>query len=146
MRGRGRGRNPPLGQIVSSTDFMMPYGFNVELMGDRATLRDDLLFWGETELDLAALRRDCPFPDVSFHEHRTAVGSPSILIQTALPGSADVSHHPFQGEIDELVTCILERRETQLNVFDAQKTMEICLAADRSAALGGRRVKLPLIR
>ena len=64
----------------------------------------------------------------------------------AMPGSADVSHHPFQGEIDELVTCILEDRETHLNVFDAQRTMEICIASDRSAARGGRPVSLPIIR
>jgi hypothetical protein len=32
-----------------------------------------------------------------------------------------------------------------LNVHDAQKTMEICLAADRSAANGGIPVDLPLI-
>jgi len=32
-----------------------------------------------------------------------------------------------------------------LNVFDAQKTMEVCLAADESAMSGGRPVALPLI-
>lgn len=62
-----------------------------------------------------------------------------------MPGSADVSHHPFQSEIDELVSCVREGRETSISVFDAQKTMEICLAADRSAELGGRPVRLPLI-
>ena len=63
-----------------------------------------------------------------------------------MPGSADVSHHPFQAEMDELVNCVLENREAMLNVFDAQKTMEVCLAADRSASLGGAPVALPLIR
>ena len=29
--------------------------------------------------------------------------------------------------------------------FDAQKTMEVCLAADRSAERGGEPVALPLI-
>ena len=62
-----------------------------------------------------------------------------------MPDSADPSHHPFQPEIDELVACVLEDRETSVSVFDAQKTMEVCLAADRSAALGGRPVALPLI-
>jgi hypothetical protein len=32
-----------------------------------------------------------------------------------------------------------------ISVFDAQKTMEICIAADRSAANGGVPVALPLI-
>jgi predicted dehydrogenase len=56
------------------------------------------------------------------------------------------SHHPFRDEIDELIACVREGRETSMNVFDAQKTMEVCLAADRSAALGGQPIALPLIR
>jgi hypothetical protein len=40
---------------------------------------------------------------------------------------------------------VLNGRETMLNVFDAQVTMEVCLAADRSAADNGRPVRLPLI-
>ena len=40
---------------------------------------------------------------------------------------------------------VLADRETSISVFDAQKTMEICLAADRSAEQGGRPVALPLI-
>ena len=32
-----------------------------------------------------------------------------------------------------------------IDVFDAQKTMEICLAADRFAERDGQPVKLPLI-
>jgi predicted dehydrogenase len=62
-----------------------------------------------------------------------------------MPESADVTHHPFQAEIDELVDCILEGRDTSIDVFDAQKTMEVCLAADRSAELRGQPVRLPLI-
>ena len=62
-----------------------------------------------------------------------------------MPDTADVAHHPFQPEIDELVACVREDRETSTNVFDAQKTMEVCLAADRSAELGGKPIALPLI-
>ena len=50
-----------------------------------------------------------------------------------------MSHHPFQGEIDELVACILEGRETHLNVFDAQKTMECAWPpTDRRRKAAGR--------
>jgi len=66
-------------------------------------------------------------------------------VRCPTPNSADVSHHPFQAEIDDLVDCILAGRETMLNVFDAQKTMEICIAADQSGAQGGIPVTLPLI-
>jgi predicted dehydrogenase len=139
-------RSPALGQLVSSTDFQMPYSFGVEMMGDRATLRDDLLFWNDEPLDRQALANACPFSDVRFEDASTPTGASAIRVVTQMPGSADVSHHPFQGEIDELVTCVLEDRETHLNVFDAQKTMEVCLAADLSGARRGRAVRLPLIK
>jgi len=133
---------PVLAQLVSSTDLQMPYAFGVEMMGDRATLRDDLILWQDTPVDLAALRRACPFDDVTFRDVKTPTGAAAIAVDTIMPGSADVSHHPFQGEIDELVTCVLEDRETHLNVFDADVTMRVCMAVDRSVARGGRTVRL----
>ncbi|MBE3072277.1 MAG: Gfo/Idh/MocA family oxidoreductase [Acidobacteria bacterium] len=141
-----RGDPCVLGHITSSTDFQMPYTFGVELMGDRATVRDDLLLWSDAPLDRAVLQAACPIPDVALRDHRTPTGAPAIRIETDMPGSSDVTHHPFQGEIDELVECVLTGRETHLSVFDAQLTIEVCIAADRSAARGGRPVKLPLIR
>jgi predicted dehydrogenase len=135
-----------LGHVTSSTDFMLPYTFGVELMGDKATLRDTLIAWDKTQpVDLEELRRANPFPDVKLLEARYGSESPAIRIECLMPDSADVSHHPFQGEIDELVDAIRGRRETHLNVFDAQKTMEVCLAADLSAERGGKPVRLPLI-
>jgi hypothetical protein len=47
--------------------------------------------------------------------------------------------------MDELVACVLADRETSISVFDAQKTMEFCLAADRSADRGGEPIRLPLV-
>src|SRR5262249_6440294 len=41
-----------LGHVTSSTDFMLPYMFLVDLMGDRATLRQDLLQWLDAPVDL----------------------------------------------------------------------------------------------
>jgi predicted dehydrogenase len=134
-----------LGHVSSSTDFMLPYNFLVELMGDRATLRQELLQWLDTPLDLEALSAANPFPDVRLRAATDTVGRPAIRIECLMPDSADVSHHPFQAEIDEFVACILEGRETSISVFEAQKTMEVCLAADRSAELGGQPVSLPLI-
>jgi len=141
-----RGDARVVGHVTSSTDFQMPYTFGVELMGDRATIRDNLLLWNDAPLDRAALQAACPFRDVALHDDRTPTGAPAIRVETVMPGSSDVTHHPFQGEIDELVECVLQDRETHLSVFDAQRTMEICIAADRSASRGGRPVKLPLLR
>jgi predicted dehydrogenase len=134
-----------LGHVTSSTDFKLPYNFSVELMGDRATLRQELLQSLEGPMDLDALRRENPYEDVTLESAVDILGRPAVRIVCAMPGSADVSHHPFQAEMDELVACILEGRETSISVFDAQKTMEICLAADQSAELGGTPVALPLI-
>lgn len=133
---------PVLAQLVSSTDLQMPYAFGVEMMGDRATLRDDLILWQDTPVDLEALRAACPFSDVRFSTTTTNTGSAAIRVETEMPGSADVSHHPFQGEIDELVSCVLDGRETHLNVFDADETMRVCMAVDASAARAGRTVTL----
>ena len=135
-----------LGHVTSSTDFMLPYTFGVELMGDKATLRDTLIAWKDQPVDLEELRAANPFPDVTLHEGRYGSESPAIRIEAGMPDSVDVSHHPFQGEIDELVEAVRAGRETHLSVFDAQKTMEICLAADLSAQRGGKVVTLPLIR
>jgi predicted dehydrogenase len=134
-----------IGHVTSSTDYMLPYTFGVELMGDRATLRQDLLQWLESPVDIGALAAANPFRDVRLEETRDGGGRPAIRIRCTMPDSADVTHHPFQMEIDELVECVLADRETSISVFDAQKTMEICLAADRSAEQGGRPVALPLI-
>jgi predicted dehydrogenase len=135
-----------LGHVSSSTDFMLPYTFVVELMGDRATLRQNLLQWLDTPVDLPALAAANPFRDVSLEAAADDSGRPAIRIRCTMPESADVSHHPFQAEIDELVACVRAGRETSIDVFDAQKTMEVCLAADRSAERGGTPVALPLIR
>jgi predicted dehydrogenase len=145
MRGRRGEAAPVLAQVVSSTDFQLPYTFGVEMMGDRASLRDDLILWSDTPVNAEALRRACPFPEIRFADATTPTGAPAIRILAGMPGSSEVAHHPFQGEIDELVACILEGRETHLSVFDGQRTMEVCIAADRSAAAGGRPVRLPLL-
>jgi hypothetical protein len=125
---------------------MLPYTFGVELMGDKATVRDTLVTRHKDQpLDVDELRRANPFPEVKLLDGQYGSGSPALRIDCLMPDSADVSHHPFQGEIDELVEAVRTRRETHLSVFDAQKTMEVCLAADLSAQKGGRPVRLPLV-
>src|SRR5262245_6611640 len=134
-----------LGHVTSSTDFILPYAFGVELMGSRATLRQELVQWLDTPVDLEKLQAANPFPDVRLDAAADTSGRPAIRITCTMPESADVVHHPFQPLDEELVTCVIEDRETSTSVFDAQKTMEVCLAADRSAELGGQAVALPLI-
>src|SRR6185503_1520339 len=75
-----------LGHLTSSTDFMLPYTFGVELMGDKATLRDTLITWDPRgdAVDLAELRAANPFPEVTLREGQYGSGSPAIRIECAI--------------------------------------------------------------
>lgn len=115
-------QNGTIGKVSASWDVASPYIFNIELLGENGTIRDNKLF------SKALLPGQTKF----------------LEIPTILPDSGDVTHHPFQPEIDHLVECILTDRESHVNLDDAVKTHEVCIAADISAA-EGRPVKLPLL-
>ena len=114
--------NGTIGKVSASWDIRSPYVFNIELLGDHGTLRNNQLY---SKALLPGQTKPAEIP-------------------TILPDSGDVTHHPFQGEIDHLVECILTDTESHVNLEDAVKTHEVCIAADISAA-EGRPVKLPLI-
>jgi predicted dehydrogenase len=103
-------------------DCEMPYSFNVDLAGTEGTIRDNRLWSPKL------------FPGQTGW----------TTVPTVLPDTADVSHHPFDGEINHFVDCIREGRESHCNIDDAYRTHELCLAIDRSIAEGGRPVRLPL--
>jgi predicted dehydrogenase len=110
-----------IGRLSAILEGRLPYQFNIDLLGDRGSIRDQHL-WSP---DLFPGQRDW------------------INIPTIAPTSGDVAHHPFQGEIDHLVECIHQDRESFVNLDDAVKTIELCLAIDQSA-VEGRTVRLPL--
>ncbi len=113
-----------VGKIASSLDIQAPYQFNVDLLGTEGTIRDNRVWSPKL------------FP-----------GQKSwVEIPTILPDSGDVEHHPFEGEISHLVDCIEKDEESELNLEDAVKTHEVCIAVDSSAEQGGEVVKLPLLR
>jgi predicted dehydrogenase len=97
-----------------------PYLFNLNLYGSRGTLRNNRLF-------AAALDGQTDY----------------ATIPTVLPDSADVAHHPFQAEVDDLVAAILEDRPPLAALADAARSHEVCLAIDRAWA-EERPVALPL--
>src|SRR5206468_5868752 len=80
-----------LGHVTSSTDFMLPYTFLVELMGDRATLRQDLLQWLDAPLDVDELRSANPFRDVALEPAVDNNGRAALRIRCAMPDTADVA-------------------------------------------------------
>jgi len=93
-------------------------------------------------VDLEELRAANPIPEVRLAAADYGTAGRAIRIEAPMPDSADVSHHPFQGEIDELVDAVRHDRETHLNIFDAEKTMAVCLGADQSAMAGGMPVAI----
>ncbi len=108
-----------IGKLSASFEIRAPYQFNVDLLGDKGTIRDNRImaqefFGGQMDW---------------------------IEVPTIRPDSGDVRHHPFQGEVDHFVECILQDRESYVNLEDAAKTHEICYAMDMSAE-EGRPVKM----
>jgi predicted dehydrogenase len=103
-----------IGKISTSLDVSGPYMFNIDLLGEKGTIRDNRImakahFPGQTDW---------------------------IEVPTIRPDSGDVTHHPFQGEIDHFVECVLTGTESHVSLFDAAKTHEVCYAMDLSAAEG----------
>lgn len=110
-----------IAKVSACVEARVPYVFNVDLLGEDGSMRGNRVYSkklpGQTDW---------------------------ATVPTIMPDSGDVSHHPFQGEIDHFVDCIIDDVESPLNLEDGVKTAEVCLAADMSAA-EGRPVRLPLL-
>lgn len=109
-----------LGKVASSIECVQPYIFNVTLFGDQGTIRNNQIF----SKHWVGQKGWATFP-------------------TVLPDSGDVSHHPFNEEVEHFVDCILNDTESHANLEDAAVTHEICFASQISA-LEKRPVSLPL--
>jgi predicted dehydrogenase len=115
-------RNGVIAKSASMVECVGPYVFPITLLGDQGTIRNNAVFSKKL------------FPGQTHF----------ATIPTICPDSGDVTHHPFQGEIDHFVEGIRSRKGGHCDLEDAVKTHEICLAADLSAATG-KPVKLPLL-
>ena len=112
--------NGTLAEVSATVDAAIPYVFNLEVLGERGSMRGNKLYT------------------------QTLPGlSGWAEIPTILPDSGDVTHHPFQDEIDHFIECIRSGQEASPNLDDAVKSTEVCLAAD-IAADERRTVHLPL--
>ena len=101
-----------IGKTSASFDVKSPYAFNVDLLGDKGTIRDNRIlarefFAGQTDW---------------------------IEVPTIRPDNGDVSHHPFDGEISHFLDCLRDGKQSPLNLADAVRTHAVCYALDRSAA------------
>lgn len=112
--------NGMIGKTSTLFDAEIPYNFNIDLIGTEGALRDNRI-WSKPL-----------FPgQTSWTE-----------MKTIMPDSGDVDHHPFDAQMQHLVDCILEDRESHCSVADAFHTHQLCLAIDRSIAEGGKPVQV----
>lgn len=115
--------NGAMGKVSACTSQWMPYNFNIDVFGTEGAVRGNRLY--TTKL-----------PGLTgFAE-----------METVLPDSGDVAHHPFRAEIDHFIDCILSGKESHVNLEDAVNTHEACFAADLSSDRGGATVELPLVK
>jgi predicted dehydrogenase len=114
--------NGAVGKTAVHFGSVMPYMFPIQIFGDRGTIKDNRI-WSPNK-----------FPGAREW----------VSIPTVMPDTADVKHHPFQGEMDHFVDCILEGRESHCNLEDAVKTHEIFFGVEKSYETG-RPVRLPLL-
>jgi predicted dehydrogenase len=103
-----------IGKLSSMFDVQCPYAFTIDLLGDKGTIRDNRLY----AKDFMGGKSDW------------------VSVPTIRPDSGDVSHHPFDGEINHFIDCIVKNEESHVNLADAVKTHEVCLAMDKSAETG----------
>ncbi len=107
------------GKISGSTEFFMPYVFNLEVFGDEGVIRNNRFYTKQIpgQRDLSE-------------------------IPTVLPDSGAVSHHPFQEMIDHFIDCITTDAESHDNLSVAVNTHLACFAAEASARDRGAPVHL----
>jgi predicted dehydrogenase len=113
--------NGALGKVSVNFDCVMPYTFPIEIFGDKGTIRDNRI-WSH-----------------KFPGQKDWVTLPAIL-----PDSAEVSHHPFQAQMDHFVDCLRSGRESHCNLEDAILTHEVVFAA-LECYRTNCPVKLPLL-
>ncbi len=115
--------NGAVGKTASVLDSTHPYQFRTNVIGTAGTIQNDRV-WS----------------NVMFPGQTGFATVPHIQ-----PDSGDVTHHPFNAQIEEFAAGILDGKPIQTDIDDAMKTHEIVFAADRAAETG-KPVQLPLER
>jgi predicted dehydrogenase len=115
--------NGAVGKVGCTLEGNVKYTFNVRLHGPKGTLVND------------RFRTTFLEPGLEGWAH----------LPTILPDTPEVTHHPFPGEIDDLIDAIRHDRPARLDIREDLKTYEIAFAAEQSAR-EGKPVQLPLPR
>jgi len=114
--------NGTVGKCASSVDYRGPYYFPFEIQGEEGCIRDNQFF------------------SAKLGGQKGMATIPTIMLD-----SGDVTHHPYDDEINELIDCIRESRAHPVDLEWAARTHEVIFAADLAAA-EGRVVKMGEIR
>jgi len=113
--------NGVIGKVSVNFDCVMPYRFPIRIFGDGGSVFDNRI-WTPA----------------------SAHGKQWRELAEITPDSSDITHHPFQAEIDHFVTCVQQDIESHCNLEDAIKTHEVVFAALRCYRTQ-RPVTLPLM-
>jgi predicted dehydrogenase len=103
-----------IGRSTTTFDAQMPYRFNMGVYGTEGSIRNNEIYAPKL------------FPGQNDF----------MKIPCILPDSADVAHHPFEGEVSHFLDCIIADKRPFPDLEDAAQTHEICFAADLSAESG----------
>jgi len=115
-----------IGKTTSSIDCLQPYYFHTHLVGSEGSLLDNKLYTTR----FGDLKKD----------HWCELGF-------SLLDSGDVADHPYQKQFEAFFQSLAQQSKMPLtSLDDAFRTFEVLFACDRSAAEGGRSVKLAELR
>jgi predicted dehydrogenase len=104
-----------VGKLSASLDGLsFPYQLNIDLLGTEGAIRDNRVY------------SQGLFPSQTDW----------VTLPVPTPNSGAVTHHPFQEEIDNLVSNIYEDVPVLSDVLDACNSVEIAIAIEESAATG----------
>ena len=109
-----------MGKVSANFECIQPYAFPIEIFGNKGSVKNNRIW-----------------------SHKYPEQKEWKVIDAICPDSSDVTHHPFQGEIDHFIECIENDVESHCNLDDAIKTHEVVFAAQECYRTG-QPVKLPL--
>jgi len=110
-----------VGKCAAVVDCLQPYYFHTHLVGSEGSLLDN------------------KFHSMKLHNDKSAWST----VNMKMLDSGDVSDHPYQTQFEEFFLSLSEGRTMKLtSLRESLKSFEVLFAADKSAADGGRTVKL----
>lgn len=101
--------NGVVGKVSVNFDCVMPCRFPIRIFGDRGSVFDNRVW-----------------------SHKFPGQKDWVELPVVLPDSVDVSHHPFQAQMDHFVECLQRDEESHCNLEDAIRTHEVAFAALKS--------------